>query len=61
MIAVMPTEIATLTFGGVVKRMDLGDPLAIVFLSGAHGAINVTYRRSDDNIGWIDPCNTPMD
>ena len=60
-IAEMPTEIATLTVGEGVMRMDLGDLPAMVFRNRAHGALNVIYRRPDGNIGWIDPSNTPTD
>ena len=61
MIAEMPTEIATLTVGEAVMRMDLGDLSAMVFHNRAHGELNVIYRRSDGNIGWIDPSNKPVD
>lgn len=60
-IAEMPTEIATLTVGEAVMRMDLGDLSAMVFHNRAHGELNVIYRRSDGNIGWIDPSNKPVD
>lgn len=60
-IAEMPAEIATLTVGEAVMRMDLGDLPAMVFHNRAHGALNVIYRRPDGNIGWIDPSNTSTD
>ena len=28
---------------------------ALLFRNGAHGNVNLVYRRSDGNIGWIDP------
>jgi hypothetical protein len=36
-------------------RMDLGDSPAVMFKNSQHGEFNVVYRRSDGNIGWIDP------
>ena len=54
-VAEMPTEIATLTVGEAVMRMDLADTPAMMFRNRAHGRLNVVYRRPDGNIGWIDP------
>ena len=28
---------------------------ALLFRNGAHGGLNMIYRRPDGNIGWIDP------
>jgi ribosomal subunit interface protein len=57
-IAELPTEIATLSVGEAVMRMDLADLPALMFQNRAHGGLNVVYRRPDGNIGWIDPTNT---
>ena len=57
-IAEMPTEIATLTVGEAVMRMDLADAPAMMFRSRANGVLNMIYRRPDGNIGWIDPSDT---
>jgi ribosomal subunit interface protein len=57
-IAEIPTEIATLSVGEAVMRMDLADLPALMFRNSAHGGFNVVYRRPDGNIGWIDPANT---
>ena len=38
-----------------VMRLDLGNSDAVMFRNRAHGGLNVVYRRSDGNIGWIDP------
>ncbi len=54
-IAETTTEIATLTVGEAVMRMDLADLSAMMFRNDAHGRLNVVYRRGDGNIGWIDP------
>ncbi|MEE8393299.1 MAG: ribosome-associated translation inhibitor RaiA [Rhodospirillales bacterium] len=57
-IAEMSHDIATLTVGEAVMRMDLADSLVVVFRNRAHNGINVIYRRPDGNIGWIDPSNS---
>lgn len=57
-IAEMPAEIATLTVGEAVMRLDLGDLPAMMFRNRANGTFNVVYRRPDGNVGWIDPTNT---
>ena len=54
-IAEMSTELARLTVGEAVMRMDLADAPVLLFRNRAHGEINVVYRRGDGNIGWIDP------
>jgi ribosomal subunit interface protein len=48
-------QLRTLTVGEAVMQLDLTDKPALVFRNSAHGEINVVYRRSDGNIGWIDP------
>ena len=54
-IAETQTEIAHLTVGDAVMRMDLADQAVMMFRNSATGELNVVYRRSDGNIGWIDP------
>lgn len=54
-VAEMPTEIATLTVGEAVMRMDLADQTLLMFRNRGSGVLNVVYRRPDGNIGWIDP------
>jgi hypothetical protein len=31
----------------------------MVFRHAGHGRVNLVYRRSDGNIGWIDPPAIP--
>lgn len=57
-IADMPHDIDSLTVGQAVMRMDLADAPVLMFRNSAHGGFNVVYRRTDGNIGWIDPKNT---
>ncbi len=54
-IAEAATEIARLTVGEAVMRMDLADQPVLMFRNSATNQFNVVYRRSDGNIGWIDP------
>ncbi len=54
-VAEMETRIDTLTVSQAVMRMDLADLCVVMFRNRAHGGLNVVYRRSDGNIGWIDP------
>ena len=49
------TEIAVLSVGEAVMRMDLADQAVMMFRNSASGVLNVVYRRNDGHIGWIDP------
>ena len=57
-IAEEATSLATMSVGHAVMAMDLADVPVLVFRHAVHGGINVVYRRSDGNIGWIDPSGT---
>lgn len=57
-IAELHSEIATLTVGEAVMRMDLADLPAMMFRNRASGDLNMVYRRPDGNIGWIDPTSS---
>ena len=54
-IAETTTTIHTLTVADAVMRMELAELPVLMFRNGAHGGLNVVYRRDDGNIGWIDP------
>ncbi len=54
-IAEKPARIRAMAVSDAVMQMDLADQPFLVFRNAAHGGINVVYRRSDGNIGWIDP------
>lgn len=53
-IAETKTDIPTLSVGEAVTRFDLNEEGAYVFRNVKNNAINVVYRRSDGNIGWVD-------
>lgn len=57
-VAEMTTDIASMTVGEAVMRMDLADQPAMMFRNVAHGGLNMIYRRADGNIGWVDPEGT---
>ncbi|MDB5468748.1 MAG: raiA [Caulobacter sp.] len=57
-IAENDTQMKTLTVSGAVMELDLTESQTIVFRNAAHGGLSVVYRRSDGNIGWIDPERT---
>ncbi|MGO9999914.1 MAG: ribosome hibernation-promoting factor, HPF/YfiA family [Acetobacteraceae bacterium] len=54
-IAEQATEISLLSVSEAVMRMDLADQPVLMFRNTGTGQLNVVYRRSDGNIGWIDP------
>jgi ribosomal subunit interface protein len=56
-IAEMETHIATLTVSEAVMRMDLANAPVVMFRNIANGGLNVVYKRTDGNVGWIDPAN----
>jgi ribosomal subunit interface protein len=44
-----------LSVGEAVMQLDLTDDAFLLFRNATHGRINVVHRRSDGNVGWIDP------
>lgn len=54
-IAETTTEIAHLSVGEAVMRMELAEQIVLMFRDVNSGVLNVVYRRSDGNIGWINP------
>lgn len=48
-------EIRTLTPGMAALELGLADNGVVVFHNARHGGLNVVFKRSDGNIGWIDP------
>ena len=54
-VAESSTDISLLSVSEAVMRMDLADQPVLMFRNSTTGELNVVYRRSDGNIGWIDP------
>ncbi len=54
-IAESVAKISELSVGDAVMQMDISDSPFLLFKNGIEDTINVVYRRSDGNIGWINP------
>lgn len=54
-IAEMTTEIQTMSVSDAVMRLDLSGESALLFYNANHKGLNMVYKRSDGNIGWVDP------
>jgi hypothetical protein len=53
-IAEVKIEIPTLSVGDAVMQMDLKDLPVVLFRNPNNNQINVVFRRTDGNIGWVD-------
>ena len=53
------TSVRTQTVAMAVMQLELMDEPVNVFKNAANGSVNIVYRRSDGNVGWIDPAATP--
>ncbi|NCT40136.1 MAG: ribosome-associated translation inhibitor RaiA [Alphaproteobacteria bacterium] len=54
-IAEMTTEIQTMSVSDAVMRLDLSGECALLFYNASNNNLNMVYKRSDGNIGWVDP------
>ena len=54
-IAEVVTDIRRLSVSDAVMHMDLADQPVLMFRNSTTDELNVVYRRSDGNVGWIDP------
>ena len=59
-IAEAQAPLKTQTVSMAVMELDLSGLPVVLFRNAAHGGLSVVYRRSDGNIGWIDPERTPL-
>lgn len=57
-IAEMKRPILSFNVSEAVMQLDLTEDIFLVFRNAANGSTNIVYKRSDGNIGWIDPSNT---
>jgi ribosomal subunit interface protein len=57
-IAESTTQLRRLSVSAAVLDLDLTGAPVVVFRHANTGRVNVVYRRSDDNIGWIDAPNS---
>ena len=44
----------TMTVASAVMALDMTDNPVLVFRNAGNNEVNVVYRRTDGNIGWID-------
>ena len=54
-IAEATTSLKRLSVSEAVMELDLTGAACIVFQHGSSGRVNIIYRRTDGNVGWIDP------
>jgi ribosomal subunit interface protein len=54
-IAEATSALETMSVSEAVSELDLTGAPVITFRHAASGRVNVVYRRSDGNIGWVDP------
>jgi ribosomal subunit interface protein len=54
-IAEATTSLKRLSVSEAVMELDLTGAACIVFRHGSSGRVNIIYRRTDGNVGWVDP------
>jgi ribosome hibernation promoting factor len=54
-IAEATTSLRRFSVSEAVMELDLTGAACVVFQHGSTGRVNVIYRRTDGNVGWIDP------
>jgi ribosomal subunit interface protein len=54
-VAESTTVLRQLSVSEAVTELDMTGAPVVVFRHASHGRVNVVYRRSDGNVGWIDP------
>lgn len=60
-IAEMTHKIQKMTVSEAVMRMDLAGESAMLFKNSKTDGLNMVYKRSDGNIGWVDPQAAEME
>jgi ribosomal subunit interface protein len=54
-IAETSSSVPELSVGEAVMQLDISTLPFVLFRNARDGGLNVVYRRSDGNIGWVDP------
>ncbi|MCB1534144.1 MAG: ribosome-associated translation inhibitor RaiA [Rhodoblastus sp.] len=54
-IAETSTRLGAMTIAAAVMELDMTGVTVLPFRHAVTGRVNVIYRRSDGNIGWLDP------
>lgn len=60
-IAEISTVIQTMSPSEAVMRLELSAQNALLFRNAQHGELNMVYRRTDGNVGWVDPTGNKKD
>src|SRR5699024_12418356 len=51
----LPISLKRLSVSEAVMELDLTGASCLVFQHGGSGRLNIIYRRTDGNVGWVDP------
>lgn len=54
-VAEITTRIEAMSVPEAVMRLELSGQPVFIFRNAKHDEVNIVYRRTDGNIGWIDP------
>ena len=54
-VAETQTKIESLSVGAAAMQMESAGETVLVFQNEGSKRLNVVFKRSDSNIGWIDP------
>lgn len=54
-IAETKTDLRTMPVAMAVLQLEMSEQPALLFRNAGSGELNLVYRRSDGNIGWVDP------
>jgi len=54
-IAEATKSLKRLSVSEAVMELDLTGAACLVFQHGSSGRVNIIYRRTDGNVGWVDP------
>ena len=54
-IAEATTSLKRVSVSEAVLELDLSGAACLVFQHGSSGRVNIIYRRTDGNVGWVDP------
>ena len=60
-VAESSVTVRTQTVAMAVMQLELMDQPVNVFKNAGSGVVNVVYRRTDGNIGWVDPASVAAD
>jgi ribosomal subunit interface protein len=53
-------SLRTMTVASAVIELDTTDSPVFVFRNAGNEHVNIVYRRSDGNIGWVDPMSSTL-